>query len=204
MEQYFPEFPEKRTTLWSVRKYSYHHFVPFDWLPEFKNFRLSGWFTFQELKHFWIQKSRHFWLNAGIAPGPSTLPMAMWFALTSYHWAFFIWLCWWLPLGLSKRRTVVCGWPSPGRSQDDLLYLSQDKTCFSLSFSVKNIPLIHYLGGELYYFLSPIFVIYTLFLNELMTLYFKQCSLPYGPFSITMRLNGSFFILDNLQRNYHR
>lgn len=79
--------------------------------------------------------------------------------------------------------------------------------CFSLSFSVKNIPLIHYLDGELYYFLSRIFVIYTLFLNELMTLYFKQCSLPYGPFSITMRLkcqNGIFSILDNLQHNYHR
>ena len=128
---------------------------------------------------------------------PSTLPMAMWFALTSYHWAFFIWLCWWLLLGLSKRRTVVCGWPSPGRSQDDLYLSSQDKMCFSLSFSVKNIPLIHYLDGELYYFLSRIFVIYTLFLNELMTLYFKQCSLPYGPFSITMRLKcqiGRFFL----------
>ena len=122
MEQYLPEFPEKRTTLWSApnfRKYSYHHFIPFDCLPEFQELSV-GWFTSQELNNFRIPKSRHLWLNAGKAP-LVPLSIAMWFALTFYHWVCFIWLCWWLPLGLSKRQTVVGGWHLPGRSQDDLL-----------------------------------------------------------------------------------
>ena len=75
---------------------------------------------------------------------------------------------------ISHQQQFFSELPSPGRSQVQLLYFYEDKMCFSPSFNERKY-IFDTLLSDLYHFLlSFIFVIYTLSVNELMTLYFNR------------------------------